>query len=176
MATPFFKRRSSIAAVFFIAAVLGLVLSWWLPHRSPTAAPDANFTLLEGGTQTLRALRGRVVLVNFWSPSCPPCLEELPDLIALHRDWQAKGLTLIGVAAPYDPPLGVQQFVAREKIPYPIALDVDGAVMRAFGGVPYLPLSLVIDPAGTIVFQHTGRLDRERVQRVVQGYLGGSGT
>jgi peroxiredoxin len=165
-----FRRRATLFAVLFMIAGFGALALWGLPLATPSNAPPARFTLLDGSTQALDQLRGRPVLVAFWSLSCPPCLEEVPDLARLYLETQPKNLALIAVAAPYDPPVRVRAFVETNAIPYAVALDSDALVARAFDGVPYLPAAFLIDPEGRIVLRHTGRLDMTQVQRIIQGF------
>lgn len=142
-----------------------------LPNYRLRPAPDVTFTLLDGRALTLAELRGRPVLVNFWSPTCAPCVEELPDLARLHGELAAHGLQLVGVASPQDPPLAVQAFAQGRALPYPIALDVDGRVASAFGNIRFIPTTLLIDPKGHIVYRQTGKLDIERARRIMAPFL-----
>jgi thiol-disulfide isomerase/thioredoxin len=164
------KRRTAPLALLGAIIVLATVLIWLLPSSTPSG--ETQFVLLDGRTLTLAGLRGRPVLVSFWAPSCAPCLEELPDLIRLYQKWQPRGLELIAVAMPYDPPSLVQQFVQQRGLPYPVALDLDGKVSSAFGGVPVVPAAFLLAPGGRIALQYTGRLDLAKAERVLARYLG----
>jgi peroxiredoxin len=166
-----FKRRASTFALLAAIAGLAAVTAWWLPNERTPVTPAVLFTLLDGTSPALADFRGRAVLINFWSTSCPPCIEELPDLNQLYRELHPRGLEMIAVAMPYDPPLHVQNFAAQHALPYPIALDVEGQVVRAFGGVPYIPVTFVIAPDGDIVYQQTGKLDITRARRIIEPFL-----
>jgi peroxiredoxin len=165
-----FSRRATTLAVLLFIAGFGALALWGLPVHGPEPAPPVRLTLLDGGSATLDQWHGRSVLLVFWSLSCPPCIEEVPDLARLYQENQASGLTLVAVAAPYDPPEGVRAFVAQHNIPYIVALDADAGITKAFDGVPYLPAAFLIDPDGRIVFRHTGRLDIARVQSIIHGF------
>ncbi len=143
-----------VAAVFFFAA----------PARQP--APTVEFTLLDGNKLSLAELRNRPVLVSFWATSCPPCVEEVSDLIALYRELHPRGLEFIAVAMPYDPPSHVLAFSRRYRIPYPIALDVEGKVVRAFDVGP-IPAAFLISPEGNVVYRQLGKLDIGKVRRII---------
>lgn len=157
-------------AVLAVSVLIAAVVAWWLPSRAPAPAPAVELALLDGSTRTLASLRGRAVLVSFWSLTCAPCLEELPDLIRLHERWRARGFELLAVGMPYDPPLAVQNFARERKLPYPVAVDVQGAAVRAFG-VAYVPTAFLIDPEGRIVYQQTGKLDILHTERLLEGLL-----
>jgi peroxiredoxin len=152
--------------ILLLGAALAGPLAWWLaPGRH--AAPDVTFTPLSTGPTSLAALRGRPVLVSFWATTCRPCVEELPDLRRLYEQYSPSGFELVAVAMPYDPPLYVQQFVKERGLPWPVVLDVDGAVARAFG-VAYAPSAFLVDPEGRIVYQQIGKLDTERTRRMIE--------
>jgi len=133
--------------------------------------PQAEFPLLDGGKTSLAELRGKPVLVAFWATSCKPCVEELPDLVKLYKELHPKGFELIAVAMPYDPPLNVQIFVRERKVPYPVALDVEGKIVRAFDGVPYVPMAFILDTNGKIAYQQAGKLDIAKARRIIEREL-----
>ena len=83
---------------------------------------------------------------------------------------------LIAVAMPYDPPIQVRDFVQRHGVPYPVAIDVQGKVTSAFGGVPYVPTAFVITPDGKTELTYTGRLDMAKARRIISRYLKDTGT
>ncbi len=169
------KKHTKLLVILAAAAVLAWAATHLFPP-SPPVPPETEFTLLDGKKMTLQSLRGRPVLVSFWATTCPPCVEELPDLIQLYRDWHPQGFELIAVAMPYDPPIQVQEFVKRHNVPYPVALDVQGIVTSAFGGVPYVPTAFLIAPDGKTELHYTGRLDMAKARRIISRYLKASGS
>ncbi len=162
--------RRAAYAVFVLAALAGLAVLLW-PTYGPRTAADVEFQLLDGRKLALQELRGRPVLVAFWATSCKPCVEELPDLIKLYKELQPRGFELIAVAMPYDRPLDVQNFVRARNVPYPVALDVEGKAVRAFDGVPYVPMAFLISPEGKIAYQQTGKLDIKKARRIIEAGL-----
>jgi peroxiredoxin len=166
------RSKEILIAVF---AVLVLALAAFLLFSSPGAnpAPPASFTTLDGKTLRLAELRGRPVLVTFWATTCPGCVSEMPHLIELYKDLHPRGLEIIGVAMAYDPPAQVREMVARRSVNYPIALDSDGSIAKAFGDVRLTPTHFVIDPQGRIVQQKLGELDftalRTRLEPMLKG-------
>lgn len=146
------QRKEIIAAALGVALVA--VIAWgWLSPPGLSRAPDITLTTITGEKIELKALRGKPVLINFWATSCPGCVKEMPQLVDLHKDLHAKGLTIIGVAVSYDPPNQVLEMVRERAIPYPIVLDLAGDAERAFGNVSVIPTSFLISPDGRIV-QH----------------------
>lgn len=113
---------------------------------------QADFTLtdLQGKQWTLRGLRGKVVVVNFWATWCQPCRKEMPDLEALYQRFKDKGLVVLSIS---DEEVGkVQPFIAENKYSYPILLDPARKVAEVFG-VEGIPKSFVYDRSGKMVAQ-----------------------
>lgn len=163
------KTSTKLLIILAIVSVLAWAGTQLFPP-APRMPAETEFTLLDGNRTTLKQLRGQPVLINFWSITCPPCVEEIPDLVRLYREWHPQGLKLIAVAMPYDPPLQVQEFVKRQELPYPVALDVQGKVSKAFG-VANVPTTFIIDPNGVTELNYTGRLDIAKTQRTISRYL-----
>lgn len=163
-----FKRRGSMLLALGLISVATAMLIWWLPTRAPRAVEDVALALLEGREARLADFRGHPVLVNFWATSCAPCVEELPALRALHTEYGARGVVMIAIAMPYDPPLHVARFAEQHRLPGHIVLDVRGEAVRAFGGVPYIPAAFLLDRQGRIVHSHIGLLDTERFRQAIE--------
>lgn len=123
------------------------------------AGPAAPFRLrdLAGGTLDLETLRHRgPVLIEFWATWCGPCRAAFPELTALRDEFAGCGLTVIGVST--DGPRNaakVRPFVARERLTFPIALDLDGRMQQLYQ-VNQLPTAVLIDTNGVIVASRVG--------------------
>jgi peroxiredoxin len=123
--------------------------------QSKIAADDArrehiDFTLtdLQGQQWTLKQLRGKVVLVNFWATWCPPCRKEMPDLDALYNRFKDQGFVVLAIS---DEEAGkVSPFIAEHRITYPILLDPGRKVNDLFQ-VEGIPKSFVYDRDGKLV-------------------------
>ena len=89
----------------------------------------------------MAALRGKPVLLNFWAPWCPPCVEELPLLSSFYREQSAKGWQVLGLAV--DQLVPVQRFLAKAPVPFPVALaglrgvDISKSLGNLSGGLPF---------------------------------------
>jgi peroxiredoxin len=112
----------------------------------------ADFTLtdLNGMKWSLRALAGKVVLVNFWATWCPPCRKELPDLEALYRRFGSRGFVILAISD--EDAAKVKPFVAEQKLTYPVLLDPGRKVNELFR-VEGIPKSFIYDRSGKLVAQ-----------------------
>lgn len=101
-------KTSRSLAVGVIALALALAAAVAAVLRGPAnagrdAAPEVAYTLLDGRQGTLRALRGKVVLVSFWSMNCDTCVNEMPSIVATDGKFRSKGYETLAVAMSYDP-------------------------------------------------------------------------
>ena len=129
---------------------------------------------LNSAPLTPQALRGKVVLVNFWTFNCINCLHALPYVRAWAEKYQDYGLVVIGVHTPelpFERDIGnVRKAVARLKIDYPVVIDNDYAIWKAFGN-EYWPAAYFVDAEGRIRHHHFGEHDYENSERVIQQLL-----
>lgn len=124
----------------------------------------ADFTLndLAGKSWTLRDLRGKVVLVNFWATWCPPCRKEIPDLIALYQQFQNQGLVILGISDESAEKVG--PFAAAKKVNYPVLLDPDSKIHKMYM-VNGIPKSFIYNREGKLV---TESIDMRTRQQFLQ--------
>ena len=114
------------------------------------AAPDFTLDLLGGGKVTLSDLRGKVVLVNFWTSWCPPCRLEMPAIEKTYRSYKDLGFVVIGLnLTTQDSEQAAAEFAKEVGITFPIALDRDNAVGNLYRNTA-LPTSFFIDRNGVI--------------------------
>jgi thiol-disulfide isomerase/thioredoxin len=141
-----------------------------------TLAPlDDAHTWLNSEPLTARALDGRVVLVDFWTYSCVNWLRTLPYVRAWAERYADAGLTVVGVHAPefgFEHDLGnVRHAVAELDVGYPVVIDNDFAIWRAFGN-HYWPAVYLVDRGGRVRFTHFGEEAYEETERAIQQLLG----
>jgi len=127
---------------------------------------------------TAEALKGKVVLVDFWTYSCINCLRALPYVRAWAEKYKDQGLVVIGVHAPefaFEKNIdNVKTAVADLKIGYPVAIDNDYAIWRAFNN-EYWPAHYFIDAGGHIRHHHFGEGGYDESERVIQQLLAEAG-
>lgn len=156
------SRRDLIVAGSL--AALGAASSPARPGRA--AAPDEpapDFVGLENWINsqplTIASLRGRVVLVDFWTHGCSNCVNTLPYMTSWHSELGPRGLTIVGVHTPefpFERELGgVKRAVERHGIDYAVAQDNAYQTWRAYE-TRYWPTSVIVDRHGRIVKYHEG--------------------
>ena len=127
---------------------------------------------------TAESLKGKVVLVDFWTYSCINCLRSIPYVRAWAEKYKDQGLVVIGVHAPEFPFEknidNVKSAVARLKIDYPVAIDNDYAIWRAFNN-EYWPADYFIDAEGRIRHHYFGEGDYAESEKVIQQLLAEAG-
>ncbi|MGE3912559.1 MAG: redoxin domain-containing protein [Chloroflexota bacterium] len=116
--------------------------------RVGAPAPDIRLTALDGTPVALSALRGRVVLVNFWASWCGPCEQEMADLQRLYDEERGRGLVILGVNEGEEPGR-VAGFLSRYGITFPTVTDTDRSVTRRYQ-VYGLPNSFLVDGDGIV--------------------------
>ncbi|HEY6550017.1 MAG TPA: redoxin domain-containing protein, partial [Solirubrobacterales bacterium] len=127
---------------------------------------------------TLSSLRGRVVLVDFWTYSCINCLRTLPYLTAWDRTYGKDGLTIVGVHSPEFPfekeASNVEEAIERNGIEYPVAQDNELATWNAYGN-QYWPAEYFIDAQGRVRFAHFGEGEYGEKEKVIRELLAEAG-
>jgi cytochrome c biogenesis protein CcmG, thiol:disulfide interchange protein DsbE len=129
-------------------------------------------SLTTGRTYTLRAFRGRVVVLNLWASWCEPCRAEAPVLERWSRQIAAHGGSVVGVDT-FDASSDARSFVRQLHLTYPILRDPGGVVKTSFG-VTGFPESFVIDPSGRVAAIARGPVDDAFMRSAVMPLLGQS--
>jgi len=151
-------QRSQFYPMWLAGLVLALMASW-------TQAADFKVTDTNGKLHSLSGYKGKWVLVNYWATWCPPCLEEIPDLIALHENKKNK-LVVIGVALDYRSAKQVTDFAEGLLVTYPIVLGTP-PVVNQIGPVQGLPTTFLYNPEGKMVAQQVGLITRAAVESYI---------
>jgi thiol-disulfide isomerase/thioredoxin len=145
-----------------------------LPVEGQLPPLDGAVQWLNSAPLTAAELRGKVVLVDFWTYSCINCLRALPYVKAWADKYRDQGLVVIGVHAPefaFERDVGnVAQAVRRYGLDYPVAIDNNYKIWRAFGN-QYWPAHYFIDAQGRIRHHHFGEGDYAESEHVIQQLL-----
>lgn len=145
------KRWCDRLVVILLGALAGSALAF-------------NLSDSQGKVHRLADYKGKWVLVNFWATWCPPCLEEIPELDALHEDPKLN-LRVIGITVDY--PRQVLEFAEQMMVSHPIVLG-SYAMAHQIGPVRGLTSTHLYDPQGRLVAAHLGPLTRTDVERFIR--------
>jgi thiol-disulfide isomerase/thioredoxin len=151
---------------------------------APARAPQAP-EITAGGSWlntdhplSLAELRGRVVLVDFWTYSCINCIRTLPYLRQWDQTYRDQGLTIIGVHSPefaFEKVLSnVQKAVSDFQLQYPVVQDNDFAIWQAYQN-RYWPAKYLIDAQGRVRYSHFGEGEYDKTEQVIQALLAEAG-
>ena len=138
-------------------------------EREDAKRQDLNFTLtdLSGKSWTLKDLKGKVVMVNFWATWCPPCQKEMPDLEALYNQYKDAGFVILAISQDDETDkVKVAPFIAERKITYPIFLDPSQKIGKEFE-VNGIPKSFVYDRTGKLVAQSIDMRTRHQFEEML---------
>ena len=161
------RYTRGVDAAIMTAPVDGGVITL-LRERTPVEPFTAAD--IDGTPVSLSSLRGKVVLVNFWATWCPPCREEIPDLIALQAKYKDQ-LQIIGVSQDSGSAEEVAQFARDHGMNYPIVMSAP-AIERLFPGVYALPTTFIIDRDGRLAQKHVGLLNASRTEAEARALAG----
>lgn len=127
----------------------------------------------------MRGLRGKVVLLDFWTFGCVNCVRTLPHMKQLHMMYASDKFVLVGVHTPeFDfekLPENVEDAVKRFRIEYPVAIDSENATWKLYGN-QYWPRQTLIDPNGKIRWEHAGEGDYDKIENWIRDLLKEAGT
>jgi thiol-disulfide isomerase/thioredoxin len=173
-----------------VFAAFGLVFAWgFLGRSAPDAAPAVAPALHDYGPapqftgidhwlnsepRSMDELKGKVVVVDFWTYSCINCLRTLPFMTDLHANYASRGVVVIGVHTPefgYERlTRNVESATQRFGITYPVAQDNAYATWRAYDN-QYWPSVYVIDRRGHIMLKHVGEGGDEDIRQAIETLL-----
>ncbi len=158
--------KALTAVVIVAIAVIG-----YFSLAAKEAAPNVTFTGLNGEKITSQSLRGKVVMVNFWATSCTTCIKEMPQMIETYNKYKGQGLEFVAVAMSYDPPNYVLNYTETRKLPFKVALDVQGDLAKSFGDVKLTPTTFVIDKNGNIIKRYVGEPEFAALHQLLEKAL-----
>jgi thiol-disulfide isomerase/thioredoxin len=138
--------------------------------KNPEMAPALQAQDLIGKPVNKDNWAGKVVLVNFWATWCPPCREEIPELLRLKKEYKDR-LEIVGISEDDDPPEKVLKFVRQQGMNYPVVMATP-ELIESYGGVPALPTSFLIDTQGRVVQKHSGLYPIEGYDLEIRSLLG----
>lgn len=157
-----------LVPIVLVAALSGAGLLAWQSFGKLEKAPPVGYVLLDGAKVDSSQWQGKVMLVNFWATSCVTCVKEMPQIVATHEKFKARGFDTLAVAMSYDPPAFVANFAESRKLPFGVAIDNTGEIAGKFGRVQLTPTTFVINKRGEIVKRYVGEPDFAALHALVE--------
>ncbi len=147
-----------------------LLLFATAPAQTKKKAADFSLKTADGNTISLSALRGKVVLVNFWATWCGPCRAEIPGFMEVYEKYKSKGFEIVGISLDEEGFQVVNPFVLKYKIGYPVVIG-SGKTAYSYGGVDLIPTTFLVDKQGNIVKEHVGYMSKEELEKQLRALL-----
>jgi thiol-disulfide isomerase/thioredoxin len=138
--------------------------------KNPEPIPLFMARDLDGNVVSTASLKGKVTLVNFWATWCPPCRQEIPELVALQEKFKDQ-LQIISISEDEAPPAALKAFARGAHINYPIVI-MTAEIEQGFGGVPALPTSFLINKDGGVMNKHVGYYTIDVWEREIRALSG----
>ena len=133
-------------------------------------APFKKLSLTDDTMLDSSQLSGKVLLVCFFATWCPPCVHEIPSLVALQNSFKSKGFSVVAFSMEKKNQTGLKNLVAKYRINYPVVL-ADSAVLKNFEGVTGIPVSYLVNRRGEIVKRFLGLVSHDKMEAEVKHLL-----
>ena len=133
-------------------------------------APDFTLNDSAGSPVKLSGYKGKVVLLDFWATWCTGCKVEIPWYVEFQNKYRNDGLVAIGVSMDDDGWKSVKPFLEEHKLNYPVVIANQELTTR-YGGLPSLPITLLIDRDGKIAESHAGMVDKDVFENKIKTLL-----
>lgn len=144
--------------LFALTLIIGLFAINWL-NSSSKSVPELSFTDIDGQAHSLAQYKGKPILLTFWATDCPGCIKEMPDLIALYKQYVDQGLIMIDVAMAHDSLSHIKAMRDERQLPFIITWDNKSEIALAFDNVRVTPTHFLISPEGEITMRKIGEIN-----------------
>ena len=161
-----------IKNVFLVLALLALSWGALAANHEKVANSsriDADFMLedISGMQHRLSQYAGKWVFINYWATWCPPCLEEVPELVALYDERKNQNVMVIGVVFDYGAINEVKRYVDDMLMSYPIVLGNE-TIAKQIGSADVLPTTYIFNPQGKLVKVKHGIVSRSYLETIMR--------
>ena len=146
------------------------------PQNTQTsAAPSGyqtNFTLKNIATDesfNISSLAGKIVIIDFWATWCPPCRMQIPVLISVYKNYQSKGVEIIGISLDRNDKKAVLDFIKQNNIPYTI-LEAQEDILKTFD-IQGIPTAVILGKDGAVIKKHVGFIEEKALVEEIEKVL-----
>ncbi len=160
-------KKGIFALVVVVAIVIGVAVAF---QSQKTAAYPFSLSDLDGQVITEADLKGKVTLINFWYPSCPGCVKEMPELIKTQQKFDNTDYQTFAISMNYNTLAEVHNYVEQYQLPFTVMFDADNAVSKNYG-VKLAPNSFIIDKEGNIIKSYLGEPKWDDLHELIQTEL-----
>jgi len=161
-----------ISLLLFLAVLTGV----WVhlnKQSYPQISDKLEFQRIDGVKQRFAELKGKPLLITFWSPSCVICMREVEDFNRLYQQNNGgKDFEILALSMYYDRPDWVLQTRIKSGMTYPVYFDLQKNLSSAFGHVVATPTSFLLDHNGQVIYHHVGRLDFPTLKNKLKQLIG----
>jgi peroxiredoxin len=158
-------------SLWLLLVLVTLLVLFFLSLATNKKVPEIAVNSITGEAIKLYQVKNNFTIINFWATDCPGCIKEMPGLTNVYNQLKGQGLQIIAVSMSYDPPNQVLNFTQKNKIPFPVVLDVDGQIARSFEQIRLTPTSILIDKNGKIIDKVIGELDFNKLNALLKKHL-----
>ena len=137
----------------------------------PVKAEPVQFSLtdLNGKTHTSKDYAGKWLIVNYWAMWCPPCRDEIPELVAFHEKYKDKDAVVLGIDFENADDINLREFIDENFISYPV-VQTRPSAKGPFGPIYALPTTYLISPKGEIVASRTGGVTIQDLEKGIHRF------
>jgi thiol-disulfide isomerase/thioredoxin len=178
MASPCIHKLSSSLGWTAAVLLLGVSVSFGQTAKDfgtyPAREIRKSKEWINGGPLSLKSLRGKVVVIDFWAFDCEPCIEAMPHIVDLYEKYARQGVVFIGIHTPraeYEKNLSkLREAIRRMRIEFPVVVDAEQKIFRDYL-CDLWPSQFVIDRTGIVRYSHGGVGRYADMEEVVQSLL-----
>ena len=149
------KLFNSFGTVVCCLVILTVAVLASSSHASTKMPAFVLADVVDGKEVASDDFHGKTLLVTFFATWCPPCLQEIPTLVELQKEFANDGFSVIGLSVDQGGSTEVARFVTQQEINYPV-LMADAQTAENFGGVYGIPVSFLVNKSGNVVKTYTG--------------------
>ena len=167
-----------ITLISLLALLAGVFSSHWISKTGLASDPAikaffANpWQTADGKSVKTEAWQGKVLVVNFWASWCPPCVEEMPTLDLLQKDFLQQNVLFVGIGI--DSPSNIREFLKNTPVSYPIVIGgLEGsALSKQMGNTSgALPYTLIINSKGKAVYSKLGKISEDELRKAIKSAI-----